>query len=659
MGCGSWYMVDSPQDHFPTYKELLLSTGREVRLKRTKEHEKIGYSKYVRARTHFEKHPKKSRANYTGMTVKSNLKSDRKITVAGKDVFVDKTPRVANDHVGTHESVKEFFFNEERRESGTIDTGRGFYNRISVDSDEDNEILPRLRSVAEHASVSGFWFIINNANNKFQASIAFSHTVINGHDVTKVKEVAKCLNELTGDVHMTNSFMKNHKVRTDPSEVLHMGAQVTRTFGFDTALQTDFEDYVRGRDDYNWEHKWITLVQRGEIRLGFIDSTTGKGTAPDENSICVILPDPDPEFNIRKTKDWSVSIETLWTNTVLKYARQKTECGVRYTGIEHGSKSQTNMSTFHIVSSVLKDNIKTPYNTSVINKNIIYNTEKYTNYYKDSMRVYNPFVFQDIELHRTFDNFGLLRALVKDRESMLSFVSAIKSANQDGVVSLRKKHGLLNNWTHLCENESLSGVKPLMEVLRKEELDLVRTLFPVLVKVACSWSVQHYKGRAFNDLPSQIRPLYSIANEVVYYGKPGIVRGVSKSCASALTDLSVIDYELYRNIGIDFVFAVLIENSVFSGKLKVLNRLKVLSQNLERLVLSKYGYKKKWDLVFQILEEIEGLLKQEDKNNTIVRDSKYSLNKSNTNKDKLSLMIYWSNYINKERYWIMFRESMP
>lgn len=654
MGCGMWYMEDTPENSFHTYKELLASLGKQTHIREVNNGDIIPYAKIRSPKSKNERHPKKSRLNYTGMTLKSYLKSDRHIEKDGKKIYIDKTPRVANDYVGTHESVKEFFFNEEPNERGFIDTSKGFFNRISIDSDETGDILPRLRALAEYASVGGFWFILNNGNNKFQANIGFVHTVINGHDLIKVKEIARCLNNLIGDDYMTNSFMKNHKVFVeDPlSDDLVMGAQKTRTYGFDVDLQNDFEAHLRG-DSYNWENKWMRLVQRGEIALGFINSRTGKEEAPSNESICVILPPNDPEFNIRKDKSWSVSVESLWINTAVKYAKQKMEDGsIKYTGVKHGDISRFNMLVFNIVSSALKDNKKSEYNNSVIRSSLKTRVEKYLDYYKDSMRAYNPSCVERLNDRRSARYFGLVRRLVNDRDALTRFVLVVRAAIQNGLISINKKDGLARGWNRIYKNRLLKDLRPEMEVLSTKELEVVRGLIPGLT-ILCAYDVvTPYRGREFSRLPNELKPYFSIAVEATYFNKPGLVVGVSDKTEEALLQLAKIDYSAYRDLSVELLLATLMSNSKgFSNRMYRLNMTIKTGHEMYSTLISKSGIRNK----IKSLHELQRNLK------TSIREynnSKMYLKEEYRGSKKI--IIIWVNTIfNKRTSRLRSREKVP
>lgn len=555
LGCGKWYMYDSPDITYNTYKELLASIDGSVSLKNIKDGEILPYPKLHIESTRFGHYPKKSRTNFEGQTIKSNLKSDKLVN----NIYVDKIPKVANDYKGTHESVKEFFYNEERNKIDSIDTNKGFYNRISIDSDDTGDILPRLNKLVKYAGVSGFWLMLNNGNNKFQANINFSHTVTNGHDITKVKEVAKCLNNLVGDYNMTNSFMKNHKVFDNTNNNTIKDAQRTRTYGFDYYLQKDFEDYINNISDYNWNNKWLNKISRGDISIDFINSKTGNSEQASKDSICFIVAPEKREFNIRKDKSWAMPIELLWSNTAIKYARKKTNKSVLYTNEEYSKQSQYNIMKFHTVSSILSDGVKSKYKNKIINQSFSPNVEKYVDYYKNNMRAYNPYSMA-FEYSQKLNTFKLLRYLLDNNDELLRFTVLLKTAQHNGYVSITRKNGLFKNWGYLCSSNFLSNeLCELMKESSYNEIESLRKLLPIFIDILSNPYVCEFENTEYQNIVKELKPYYSIANEVTYYGTQHMLKGIEKKHKLVLNEISNMDFESYKKLSILFILSKLME----------------------------------------------------------------------------------------------------
>lgn len=583
MGCGKWYMKDTPEKSFGSYKELVEDVNPGThKIARIMDGELLPLPKMKSTGVRYKGKPVKSRQNYFGITSKSFLKSDNH--VIGKDgnkIYLDKFPKVQPDCYGTHESVKEFFFNDVS-ENGTANMSKGFYNRIAIDSDETGPILPRLHKIAEISGTSGFWVILNKGNNKFQANINLTHTVINGHDLVKVREASRCINVLTGDDHMTGSFMKNHAVvdsydpeseygsvrNTHDFDEDHIrGAQRTRTFGYDHQMQKDFEDYMNG-SVFNWINKWQKLEDEGVISIAYIDSETGKSSGEIKEGVIAFIESPaHTGFSIRKDKTWAISIEKLWSNTALKFAQVKRENGVRYEEITHSKESRNKVLTFAVATSVLKDNAKSPMTDGLLERTFALSTEKYVQYYNRNMKTYNPQVFMSgfSDSSNKLYKFEFLRTIMQNNSILRDFVSLVKAANQNGFVSLQKEDGLFDGWSRICKNSLMKECRESMEVMSREEIEVIRLVFQALVKMLASNYFKIVQGKSVSSIHTRIRPIVSTALEVSYWNCYDIIRNPGSDIVKGLNSLMLIDDELYIFLSSRFMFEFLIEKEVKNG----------------------------------------------------------------------------------------------
>ena len=532
-GCRKWYMSYSPEKSFHTYKDLVSNS--DISFSPVKEKE---YTMKYGSLTGLSK--SKSRRTFYGQTLKSFIKDNTEVVLDnGTIIYPKKFPRVANDFVGTHETIKEFFLNEEVV-NNRIDMNKGFYNRIIIDSDDEGDLLPRLKKITDISEVGGFWLILNQGNTKFQASINLMYSVLNGRDMYKVKEVSRYLNDLAGDDHMTGSFMKNahHRPENNNSD-LSYGAQKTRLYGFDLTLQTDYENRY---NNSKWEKYWLPKINRKEIEVSFLSNSGGKG-----KDICVLIPPRNISWVMRRDKTWAQPIETLWANTVAKYKKVRLKNQEKYSQEEFSRKRNVNNRSFEIATSILKDIGGNPYRR--IFSSIKFSMSKYVSKFKEGMRIENNF---DMMFNIEATGLSAISDFLGSFENIKEYTEILQRLNKKGLISTKRWETFYSNWGVLlkdAKNNNLYLYNTLKN-LSEDDIKIIFDLYPILSNIKEDVS-KVFQGIMKNS-NSQIQEIAAIANELVYYDSIDLLAWYDKRTMSkiegSLKALKQSDYLLYNRI---------------------------------------------------------------------------------------------------------------
>ena len=662
-GCGTWYYEDDPDSAFYSYQDLTnyrrefgpISYAKSSAYKDS-EGTEVTVLKFPTLRASYYEGPHsghKSRLNLYGQTLKCYVKDDTHfVKPDGSVVYVNKVPRPGNDYEGTHETVKEFLWTED---ADSINVHKGFLNRFAVDSDDTSTPLEqRLVKVCETAGVKGFWLILNRSNYKFQCSINFTHTVCGGVDMAKARYVAKCVNDIAGDDKMTNSLMKNHKVynpNEDPFAKLK-GAEPTDTYGFDYDLYKDYKYFVEtGSDpqsDCAWNSFWRRKIDSGELDVVFIDNR-------DESSpgvIPLIAPPKDPEFNVRKDKTWAMPLEYFWKATALKYPRVKYSDGKAAfdEDYEYSSVFVRRQQAYNVCSSVLKDvedEAELEEYKYYMYKYLNVNPEKYCDYYKPSMHKENKsFVRLSNHTSESLTGYSMVKydlfELLKDEKAQALVVAAVRSSLKDGKVSVLKKDGLYSGWDSVVakvatKDEQLASS---LSSLSKGEVEVLRGLFKVLESNSYFFGLSLFDSKRFKDLPSALKPVVSLATELVYNDALDFCSVVSANLEYDVLDfVKQRDFVFYSSVMVQYVagsilraeevdFGSVVEDRVTAVVLNECN------EKAKDLLGKATGFTKRAEFLLECIEKVKSLKEEkyveyiEDPESSEVKDQLFNQDES-------------------------------
>ena len=529
----------------------------------------------------------KSREDHYGFNLMSYVKDNetKYIGTDGIEYFPNKIPKIANDTVGSHMSVKIFQYNG-RLIDGKVKMSDGFYNIFSVDSDEPNlSIIDRAKDICKTCSVNGFWMILNNGNNKFQAGITLSHSVFNSIDSWNITHVAGYANNVAGDDFMNNSFMKNPKSipRNVKNETdLNFGAQQTITYGFDINLQKSYEEFVLlGKDitaDIEWNNVWAIKIKNKTLNVKIINDVSNvsdRYSTITAKKICLIVCPTINSFKIQNDKTWAQPIETIYKNTIGTHPACIVNDKRKYLPNDEYSDMFINKNLlFNTSTAILRD---TPLKeleslAPLMDKYIRGNTTRFQKYYSKNpnMHVEN-FTKIDFSLTSNINRItgtSFFDTIInRDNENLI--VSTIKRLIKQGKISLTKQYGFEKEWNFVCQliNKEDKILADKFKNASNKEKDMLRQLFPIIEANCYYTGLDSFNGIEFDRLPIKLKQIISIATEIIYHDVvsfyPFMIKSVGKE---ALDNLKRTDFMLYHNFMLNYLVGDMLakENITFN-----------------------------------------------------------------------------------------------